>query len=130
MYERKIKTIKDSNGKYIPEHRYIMEQHLGRKLKNTELVHHINGNSLDNEIENLLLCDHSEHQKYHLSDRLITNMYKNNGKYKHECKNCDKIFMGRKDQQYCSGKCRNKFWINNHPRLNVLIINLFLQINN
>ena len=28
------------NGKHIDEHRYIMEQHLGRKLDRNEYVHH------------------------------------------------------------------------------------------
>lgn len=55
------------DGKYIKEHRYVMEQHLGRKLLRTEEVHHRDGNKFNNEVENLQIMSKSEHSKLHWS---------------------------------------------------------------
>ena len=55
---------RDSQGR-VREHILVMEQKLGRYLKEGEEVHHINHIKHDNRIENLMLFEnHSEHVKF------------------------------------------------------------------
>ena len=66
------------NGKavFMRKHRWIMEKHIGRPLSKKEVVHHINGNKLDNSIENLTIIQFGEHSAYHNNNRKYKRGYK------------------------------------------------------
>lgn len=67
----KYKAIKVNGVKY-DEHRYIMEQHLGRKLKRDEVVHHKDGNKRNNDLSNLEVMSLSEHAREHNKNRIVS----------------------------------------------------------
>jgi len=101
----KYKGIK-INGKKIDKHRWIMEQHLGRKLKRNEVVHHKKENGGD-ILKNLEVKSLSEHSRYHqkknphkhceLCGRLLN--------YNEKCTN-NKCFPRMKEGLFRCSKCK------------------------
>ena len=76
------------NGRRISEHRWVMEQHLGRQLESHEYVHHIDGNKLNNDINNLKVVSAKEHgieHTYHPTQK--------------ECCICKKVFIPHKTKR-------------------------------
>ena len=68
------KPTRDHNG-YVyrgarPEHRVVMEEHLGRRLLPIENVHHLNGVRNDNRIENLELWSRSQPPGQRVTDKV------------------------------------------------------------
>ena len=50
-----------------------MEQHLGRKLSNKEIIHHIDGNPQNNVIDNFQITSKTEHIKEGMAKRGTVN---------------------------------------------------------
>lgn len=64
------KAIRSQRKYYVLEHILVMEEHLGRYLTDIEVVHHRDGNRLNNNISNLqLFPNSSEHIKYEMMCR-------------------------------------------------------------
>lgn len=60
-----------ANGGYIQEHRLVMEEKIGRHLRKGEVVHHIDGDSLNNHPDNLqLFASNAEHLAFELQGRV------------------------------------------------------------
>lgn len=60
-----VMTLIPGKGKYIAEHRHIIENEIGRKLNPFEVVHHVDRDKSNNRRENLFLLTTQEHSKLH-----------------------------------------------------------------
>lgn len=99
------------NG-YILHHRVVMENHLNKILDiDKEIVHHINGNTKDNRVENLQVMERIEHILYH--SRLRGSTYVDL-----KCPECKVSFTRRKNNTHltrggkytsCCRRCKGKF---------------------
>ncbi len=52
---------------YVKEHVLVMEQHVGRRLEQGEVVHHIDGDRQNNKLSNLYLTNFKGHRNAHQS---------------------------------------------------------------
>lgn len=50
---------------YVAEHRLVMENAIGRYLTEDEVIHHKDGNTMNNVIDNLQLMTSGEHIRFH-----------------------------------------------------------------
>lgn len=100
--------------------RFLMENHLGRKLKKHETIDHINNNFQDNRIENLQILSLSENVKKEMS-----RVNRKRKLFEGICPVCNVKFtrflnwvLGnlkkRKSGPYCSRKCAGKDTHKNH----------------
>jgi HNH endonuclease len=65
LYEPDHPYPNNSHGTHVFRYRLVMEEKLGRYLEPDEIVHHLNGNSSDDRIENLVVMTQSEHARIH-----------------------------------------------------------------
>lgn len=54
---------------YVYEHRLIMEKELGRLLSKEEIVHHIDGDRMNNIPSNLQVMSSADHTRLHSNER-------------------------------------------------------------
>lgn len=64
-YDKDGYAIVRRDGKNVREHRYVLEQQLGRKLASTEHAHHLDETRTQNNPENLEALDGGEHGRLH-----------------------------------------------------------------
>ena len=100
--------VYNKKANLIYEHRYVLEQKIGRLLKDGEVTHHLNGIPTDNRPENLEVRTKSEHSLDHNKGRKTVVL---------KCPSCGKIFEKGKGQTHlqkggayttCSRKCGGK----------------------
>ena len=110
---RKFIVYKGEDNKYHSKAyaRYLMEQHLGRKLTNEEEVHHKDYNKMNDIIENLEVKNKTAHRREHnikpiiiehcyiCGSNIIVDSRKRANHYRSKNKNPDKWFCSK----HCSG---------------------------
>jgi len=98
------------NG-WVYEHIYVVTKFLGRSLECNEVVHHLDGNTMNNRNENLLVLDRGQHTKLHGWMRRGAPYGKpcgensvNCGEPSGFCQEC-KITLQEKQSKFCSTSC-------------------------
>lgn len=90
-----------NSTKTVYLHRHLASIKLGRWLTHEEHVHHIDGNKLNNSLENLEVLSNKEHAHKHRGHILPLEVY---------CKNCCKLFIRENSKAiFCTLNCANTF---------------------
>lgn len=107
--------FKSGRKKTVYEHREVVEEMLGRRLRRREVIHHKNGDKLDNSLENLEVTTQSAHAREHASNRKPE-------MWKLRCSNCRKVVRRsarvqrqRKGKPFCNKSCAAKWQWKNCP---------------
>jgi hypothetical protein len=96
-------TCRDGSTAYY--YRAVMEAHLGRELAPTEHVHHINGDTADDRIENLQLLDIAVHGALHSPDGIAARRAKRRFAWSRDYAACTECGTDAAPY-YSAGKCR------------------------
>lgn len=95
-------------GKFIYEHRYVMEKALGRLLRADEEVHHIDGNKANNDLSNLVILVAQKHKNFH------PYIPHKSPKYNCICIVCGSSFVSRYKTSLRCKKCQSRIYWQKH----------------
>lgn len=91
IYSNKARwVVRLPGGRLQYEHILIWEEATGRKHQRGWVIHHINGDPLDNGVENLEAMTHEAHQSLHLRGNMRSHT-KFDGIESKQCLRCHKI---------------------------------------
>ena len=97
-----------SDGSVL-EHRYVVMNRLGRTLTDQERVHHVNGNKTDNQPDNLVVMQDSDHAKHHhptLDNRWSVRWDR--------CSSCQQTDQSHASHGLCH-RCFSRIYSKRHP---------------
>ncbi|EKQ70362.1 hypothetical protein OsccyDRAFT_0645 [Leptolyngbyaceae cyanobacterium JSC-12] len=99
---------------YVYEHILVAENSINRKIRENEVVHHLNGIRDDNRSVNLIVIENSQHTKLHYWIS-IGAPYEGNFKISSQerkavdgarfCMTCNEIIQSTLNEKYCSNEC-------------------------
>jgi len=98
----KDKSYKQVGYYYL--HRRIAESIMGRHLHKDEVVHHVDGNAQNNDINNIMILSRSEHMRLHCLERAKKSGIDDPINYR-RCHYCKVIKL---NSEYSPSVCRGK----------------------